>query len=493
MTFDHDISEYGVTSVREMILSGRRSAEEVARRHIEWIAESDKEIGAFLTVMADEAIERARAVDREIRGGAKPGRLAGVPVAIKDVFATHGIRTTCGSRILSSYKPPFSATAVGRIMAEGGVVIGKTNMDEFAMGSSTESSAFFPTRNPWDFERVPGGSSGGSAAAVAAGHAVAALGSDTGGSVRQPAALCGVVGLKPTYGRVSRYGLIAFASSLDHVGILARTVDDCAAVLEVIAGGDPNDSTCAPEPVPAYTESGMRGDFRVGVLPEKLIDKLDPGARSVFLSNVEAIRQMGATIGEATMPHWDYSLPAYYILATSEASSNLARYDGVKYGHRSSTYENLHDMYCRSRTEGFGAEVKRRIILGTYSLSSGYYAAYYLRACRIRTLVMRDFAENFGRFDLLVMPTTPGPAFRLGDRVDDPVQMYLSDVFTVAANLAGVPAISVPSGFVDGLPVGLQLVGPHFSEAKIFQLARAFERAVSLPVRIPPMAAACRN
>jgi aspartyl-tRNA(Asn)/glutamyl-tRNA(Gln) amidotransferase subunit A len=463
-----------------------RSALDVCRDVLARIGAMDGTLHAFLGVTADAALARAAEIDRaDDRWRDAP--LAGVPIALKDNLCTRGFRTTAGSRMLESYVPPYDATVVTRLEHAGAIIIGKTNCDEFAMGSSTENSAFGPTRNPWALDRTPGGSSGGSAAAVAARMAPLALGSDTGGSIRQPASLCGVVGLKPTYGRVSRYGLIAFASSLDQIGPLALTVHDAAVVLGVIAGPDPSDATSVPEPVPDYT-AALTGDIRgarVGV-PSRMLDAgVDTEVASAFHAAIEVFVSRGASIVDIDLPHAVYATPVYYLAATAEASSNLARYDGVRYGFRatqeaSSTtdrYDALGAMYRRTRAQGFGAEVKRRIMLGTYMLSAGYYDAYYLKAQQVRTLILRDYDEAFQRVDVVAMPTSPTPAFRLGERVADPLQMYLSDVFTVSANLTGLPAISVPSGFTrGGLPIGLQLTGRRFDEGTLLRIADAYER-----------------
>jgi aspartyl-tRNA(Asn)/glutamyl-tRNA(Gln) amidotransferase subunit A len=413
--------------------------------------------------------------------------LAGVPVAIKDNLCTRGVRTTAASKILEHFVAPFDATVVQRLETAGAVIVGKTNCDEFAMGSSTENSAFGPTKNPWAHDRTPGGSSGGSAAAVAAGMVPLAIGSDTGGSIRQPGAMCGVVGLKPTYGRVSRYGLLAFASSLDQIGPLTRTVEDAAIALSAIAGADPADATCAPEPVPDYAAalSDALTGVRVGVPTALVRDGVDPEISAAFHAALDVFRSHGATIVDVALPHAGAAIPVYYLVATAEASSNLARYDGVKYGFRASIstertgsmQDDLRAMYGRTRAQGFGAEVKRRIMLGTYVLSAGYYDAYYLKAQQVRTLIRRDYDQAFTQADVVAMPTSPVPAFRLGERLADPLQMYLADVFTVSANLAGLPAVSVPCGFTsDRLPIGLQLTGRLFDEAALLAIAHAYER-----------------
>jgi aspartyl-tRNA(Asn)/glutamyl-tRNA(Gln) amidotransferase subunit A len=467
---------------------GRRdvSAVEVCRAFLARIERDDRSLGAFITVEPERVLARAAEIDRDADRASRP--LAGVPVAVKDNLCTAGVRTTAGSRILGKFVPPYDATAVTRLWAAGAIVIGKTNCDEFGMGSSTEHSAFGPSRNPWSPDRTPGGSSGGSAVAVAARFAPVGLGSDTGGSVRQPAAFCGVLGLKPTYGRVSRYGLVAFASSLDQVGPLARTAFDAALVLDAIAGWDPADATTAPAEVPRY-EDALTGDIRglrIGRPASSLDEGVDAGVRRAFDLALDAFRDRGAVVSDIDLPHARYGIPVYYLIATAEASANLARYDGVRYGERASA-ATLAEMYDRTREEGFGAEVKRRIMLGTYALSAGYYEAYYLRAQQGRTLIRADFDAAFRSVDVVAMPTTPGPAFKLGERLDDPLKMYLADVFTVGAPLAGLPALSVPCGFTgEDLPVGLQLVGRSFDEATLLKAADAFERDTKWWNAAPP-------
>ncbi len=452
----------------------------LAEAHYKQIAQRDHEIGAFLTLCRDRALAQADRIDRLAVEGKPLPPLAGVPVAIKDVMSTRGVRTTAGSKMLDKYIPPYDCTAVGRMEAAGAVVLGKTNCDEFAMGSSNENSAYFPVHNPRDLSRVPGGSSGGSAAAVAADMAVAALGSDTGGSIRQPASFCGVVGLTPTYGRVSRYGLIAFASSLDHIGPLTKTVKDAATVLQVIAGRDSMDSTSADLPVPDYVselEKPIRG-MEVGVAKEYFGEGLDDEVRHAIECAIDKLKNLGCEIVPISLPHTPYAIPTYYLIATAEASSNLARYDGVRYSLRARGVKTLSEMYRRSRDEGFGAEVKRRIMLGTYALSAGYYDAYYLKAQKVRTLLTRDFDEAFRKVDAIVTPTSPTPAFRIGEKSNDPLAMYLADIYTVTADLAGIPAISIPCGETqEKLPIGLQILGRHFDEATILRLAHAYEQA----------------
>jgi aspartyl-tRNA(Asn)/glutamyl-tRNA(Gln) amidotransferase subunit A len=444
----------------------------------ERIQQEDGEIGAFLTLTRERAIEQADRIDRMAADGKPLPPLGGVPVAVKDVMCTRGVRTTAGSKILGNFIPPYDCTAVARLEAAGAVVLGKLNCDEFAMGSSNENSAFRPVHNPRDKRRVPGGSSGGSAAAVAADMAVAALGSDTGGSIRQPAAFCGVVGVLPTYGRVSRYGLIAFASSLDHIGPLTKTVKDAALILRTIAGRDPMDATSAEVPVPDYVaelEKPVRG-LKVGVAKEYFGEGLDPEIRKAVDDGIQTLARLGCEIVEVSLPHTEYAIPTYYIVATAEASSNLARFDGVRYGYRAKGARTLSDMYRRSRDEGFGAEAKRRIMLGTYALSAGYYDAYYLKAQKVRTLLTRDFDDAFKKVDAIVTPTTPTAAFKLGEKVDDPLAMYLADIYTVTADLAGIPGISIPCGRTrENLPIGMQILGRHLDESTILRLAHAFE------------------
>ncbi len=464
--------------VRGLLARGSASAVDVCRSSLERIDAVEPSLHAFLTVSAESAMTRAAELDERQD---KTFPLAGLPIAVKDNICTRGIRTTAGSRMLDTFDPPYDATVVARLRAAGAVIIGKTNCDEFAMGSSTENSAYGPSRNPWNLERTPGGSSGGSAVAVAARMAPLAIGSDTGGSVRQPAALCGVVGLKPSYGRVSRYGLIAFASSLDQIGTFARTVSDSALLLNVIAGYDAADSTSAARPVPDFT-AALTGDvrgLRIGVVQAMLEDGVDEDVARRVRGALELLESRGAVLVDVALPHSRFAIPVYYLVATAEASANLARYDGVRYGFRApgTDAKDLKSMYEETRAEGFGAEVKRRIMLGTYALSAGYYDAYYLKAQQVRTLIRRDFETAFEQVDVVATPTSPTPAFRLGERVNDPLQMYLADVFTVSAPLAGLPAISVPCGFTrDRLPVGLQLIGKMFDEETILRAGDAYER-----------------
>ncbi|HEY5388086.1 MAG TPA: Asp-tRNA(Asn)/Glu-tRNA(Gln) amidotransferase subunit GatA [Thermoleophilia bacterium] len=462
---------------RELLSSGEVSSEELTRAFFERIGAVDGRVQAFLRVSQGEALAQARAVDAKPRD--ERGPWEGVPIALKDIMCTKGVETTAGSKILKGYVPPYDATAIAKMRAAGLVFLGKLNMDEFAMGSSTENSAYQTTRNPWDLATVPGGSSGGSAAAVAAGETLWALGSDTGGSIRQPAALCGIVGMKPTYGAVSRYGLIAFASSLDQIGPLTRSVYDCALLLQHIVGHDPNDATSVALPEPVALPDAVRLDgLRVGIPAEYLATGIEPGVRARFDETAARIEQLGGTCTEISLPHTEYALPAYYIIAPAEASANLARFDGVRYGYRCKDPADLLDMYERTRGEGFGPEVKRRIMIGTYALSAGYYDAYYGRAQKVRTLVRRDFQRAFADVDLIASPTTPTVAFKAGSRTADPLSMYMCDICTIPANLAGLPAISIPCGLSDGLPVGFQLIGPAFSENRILQAAHALEGTI---------------
>jgi aspartyl-tRNA(Asn)/glutamyl-tRNA(Gln) amidotransferase subunit A len=467
---------------------GEFSAESLTSAYLDTINRKDPEIAAFLQIYSESALEDARAVDRRRALGGLLGPLAGIPVAVKDVLCVAGRRTTCGSRILEPFIPPYDAHVIARLQAADAVLIGKTNMDEFAMGSSTENSAFQTTRNPWDTDRIPGGSSGGSAAAVAAGMAPLALGSDTGGSIRQPACMCGVVGMKPTYGRVSRYGLVAFASSLDQVGPLSRDVADAALLLQVIAGYDPRDSTSVEEPVPDYRanlDSPVR-PLTIGVAPEHFGEGLDPEVEKAVLQALAVYKELGATVKEITLPHSPYAVAAYYLVATGEASSNLARYDGVHFGHRARSHENLIDLYTQTRTEGFGPEVKRRIMLGTFALSSGYREAYYVKALQVRRLIKNDYDQAFAQCDAIIGPVSPTPAFKIRERIDDPLAMYLADIYTIGANLAGIPGISIPCGFTKtGLPIGLQIVAPPFAEERILRIARMHERATNWHKRRP--------
>ncbi|HEY4904340.1 MAG TPA: Asp-tRNA(Asn)/Glu-tRNA(Gln) amidotransferase subunit GatA [Candidatus Sulfotelmatobacter sp.] len=472
-------SQLSIDQVRSAIQERKTTAFAMAEEHYSRIQKEDAQIGAFLTLSKERALEQADRIDRMAAEGKTLPPLGGVPVAIKDVMVMRGVRTTAGSKALDNFIPPYDCTAVARLEAAGAVVLGKTNCDEFAMGSSNENSGFHPVHNPRDLTRVPGGSSGGSAAAVAADMAVAALGSDTGGSIRQPASFCGVVGLMPTYGRVSRYGLIAFASSLDHIGPLTRNVRDAALILRTIAGRDPMDATSADVPVPDYVaelDKPVRS-LKLGVAKEYFGEGLDNEVRQAVESAIDKLKNLGCEIIPVSLPHTRYAIPTYYLIATAEASANLARYDGVRYGHRVNGVKTLSEMYRRTRDEGFGVEVKRRIMLGTYALSAGYYDAYYLKAQKVRTLLAQDFKEAFRTVDAIVTPTAPTAAFRLGEKSNDPLAMYLADIYTVTADLVGIPGISVPCGETkEKLPIGLQILGRHFDEATILRVAHAYEQ-----------------
>lgn len=466
-------------AIRDAIRSGEASAVEVTESFLARIDHVDSKVHAFVDVWRDSARERAREIDRRLAAGAPVGPLAGVPISLKDVLCTRQGCTTCCSRILQGYRSPFDATVVERLAEAGAVFLGKTNMDEFAMGSSTENSAVQVTCNPWKLNYVPGGSSGGSAASVAADEAACSLGSDTGGSIRQPAACCGCVGLKPTYGRVSRYGLVAFASSLDQIGPFTKDVEDCALMLNVICGQDHRDSTSANVPVPDFREA-LTGDIRgvrVGMPREYFTEALGGEVREKVEDAIKTLEQLGARVVEVTLPHTEYAIAVYYIICTAEASANLARFDGVRYGYRSPRTGDMREMYHLSRSEGFGPEVGRRIILGTYVLSSGYYDAYYLKAQKVRSLIREDFMNAFRDCDVIVTPTSPTPAFRIGEKTADPLEMYLSDIYTISVNLAAIPGLSLPCGLTrDGLPVGLQLLGRHFDEATLLRVADAYEK-----------------
>jgi len=486
-----DLYRLTIAGVRALLdkkeISVRDMLDSVFRR----IDAVDDRVRAFVTVTREKAFGTAEGIQEQINRQGTSGRspVLGVPIAVKDNMCTRGILTTCSSNMLHNFIPPYESTVTARLSDHGYVLAGKTNLDEFAMGSSTENSGFFTTRNPWDFERIPGGSSGGSAAAVAADECIAALGSDTGGSIRQPAALCGVVGLKPTYGRVSRYGLVAFASSLDQIGPLTKNVRDSALLMNIIAGHDPLDSTSAPVPLPDFTavlDRDMKG-IKIGIPKEYFIEGMHAEVLAAVREAIRQLESLGAVPVEVSLPHTGYAVATYYVLATSEASSNLARYDGVKYGFRAKG-RDLMDMYVNTRAQGFGTEVKRRIMLGTYALSSGYYEAYYRKAQQARTLIKKDFEDAFNRVDVLVTPTSPTAAFKIGEKTADPLQMYLSDIFTISVNLAGVPAISIPCGFTsDNLPVGVQLIGKHFDEEAILQVAHAYEQSTDWHRRKPAL------
>ena len=471
-----------IDTARSSISRKETTATALAESFYSVIEKKNHSIGAYLTLSKDRALAKAGQIDDMVAKGKPLPSLAGVPVGIKDVMVTRGTRSTAGSKMLENYIPPYDCTAVVRLEEAGAVVLGKMNCDEFAMGSSNENSAYRPVHNPHDLSRVPGGSSGGSAAAVAAGMAVATLGSDTGGSIRQPASFCGVVGLMPTYGRVSRYGLIAFASSLDHIGPLTNTVKDAAIILRTIAGRDPMDSTSADLPVPDYVaELDLPVQrLRLGIPKEYFAEGLDPEVRAAVEAAIQKLAGMGCEVVPVSLPHTEYAIPTYYLVATAEASANLARFDGVRYGHRAANVRSLSDMYRRSRDEGFGAEVKRRIMLGTYALSAGYYDAYYLKAQRVRTLLTRDFEEAFKKVDAIITPTSPTAAFKLGEKADDPLSMYLADIYTVTADLVGIPGISIPCGKTkEGLPIGMQILGRHFDESTILRLAHSYEQATT--------------
>ncbi len=489
-----------MASIRELhdqLIRKERSAVEITKEALSRIEQLEPKLHSFLCVTGDRALEQAQQVDNKIAAGDEVGPLAGIPIGIKDNMCTRGIPTTCASRILENFVPPYESTVTEKLAQAGAVCVGKTNLDEFAMGSSTENSAFRRTSNPWDLERVPGGSSGGSAAAVAAGECTVALGSDTGGSIRQPASLCGVVGMKPTYGLVSRYGLVAFASSLDQIGPFARTVEDAAILLGAIAGHDPNDATSINVEIPNYAaalqpdlNAGLKAGrkLRVGVIRETFGQGLDPAVEQAVTKAVEQLQSLGAEIQEISCSKFRYGLPTYYIIAPSEASANLARYDGVKYGFRKEEADDLLSMYAKTRAEGFGAEVKRRIMIGTYALSAGYYDAYYVKAQKVRTLIKQDFDQAFEQVDVLVCPTSPTTAFKAGEKVDDPLSMYLLDLMTIPVNLAGLPAISVPCGFdAEGLPIGLQLIGNVLHEELLLQVAYAYEQSTLWHQQVPQL------
>ena len=475
-----------VTELSSSLQQRKFSATELARSLLERVSAAQPALNAFISIETESALAAAAAADRRLAAGSAPP-LTGVPIAHKDLFCAAGSRTTCGSRMLGNFISPYDATVVARLRAAGAVVLGKTNMDEFAMGSSNETSFFGPVRNPWDPARVPGGSSGGSAAAVAARLVPAATGTDTGGSIRQPAALCGVTGVKPTYGRVSRFGMVAFASSLDQAGVIARSAEDCALLLGAMAGFDARDSTSVDKPVPDYLaglDRPLQG-LRVGLLKEFFDQGLDPAVEACLRTALEILRAQGAVLKEVSLPSLPLSVPTYYVVAPAECSSNLARFDGVRFGHRCDNPRDLRDLYERSRGEGFGAEVKRRIMTGTYVLSAGYYDAYYLKAQRVRALIADDFRRAFAEVDVLISPTTPTPAFEIGAKMNDPVTMYLNDIYTIGANLAGLPAVSVPCGFVDGLPVGMQVIGAHFSEERLLNVAHRYQRGSDWHRQVP--------
>ena len=475
--------------LQKRFTAGEITASEIVRAYFLRIGQTEPKVKAYVTQTKEDAVAQARALDDALKGWRKTLPMMGMPLAIKDNICTEGVLTTCASRMLGNFVPPYDATVIRRLREQGYLLLGKTNLDEFAMGSSTENSAFGPSRNPWNLHCVPGGSSGGSAAAVAADECAAALGSDTGGSIRQPAAFCGVVGLKPTYGRVSRYGLVAFASSLDQIGPVTKDVTDAALLLGVIAGHDPLDSTSADVPVPDYLKALKKKDLKkltVGVPVEFFSEGLDLEVEQSVRAAIEELKNLGGEIREIHLPRTDAAIATYYVIATAEASSNLARFDGVKFGHRAKETKDLLDLYMKSRQEGFGPEVKRRIMLGTYALSAGYYDAYYGKAQAVRTLIRQDFDAAFKEVDVIVTPVTPTPAFRLGEKIEDPLQMYLSDIYTISVNLAGLPAISVPCGFSQaGLPIGLQLIGRAFEEDTILRAAHAYEKSTQWCLKKP--------
>jgi aspartyl-tRNA(Asn)/glutamyl-tRNA(Gln) amidotransferase subunit A len=484
-----ELYQLTIHELQEKIKKGEATATQVTQSVFERISAVEGKVHSYIRLMKDEALAAAAIADEEIKkGDIKP--LTGIPLALKDIVCTKGITTTCGSHILHNFVPPYNATVVEKLKDAGAIFVGKANMDEFAMGSSTETSYFGPTRNPWDLERIPGGSSGGSAAAVAADECIASIGSDTGGSIRQPAALCGIVGMKPTYGRVSRFGLIAFASSLDQIGPFTKDVEDCAIMMNVLAGYDPKESTSVNADVPDYRQFVGRDikGWKIGIPKEYFVDGIDGEVNTAVKKAIAVIEQNGGQCVEITLPHTQYCLAVYYIIAPAEACSNLARYDGVKYGFRTSDARELLDMYKKTRMQGFGAEVKRRIMIGTYALSAGYYDAYYKKASQVRALIKQDFEEAFKICDVIMTPTTPTPAFKIGEKTDDPLQMYLSDIFTISTNLAGIPGISVPCGFTSGgLPVGVQFLASHFEEGKLIQIASAYEKIANIEKRRPAL------
>ncbi len=474
--------------IKDKIVSGEIQAKDVVRSLFEWIRETEPNVQAYITLNEEEALKKAAEIDKKIENNEQIGLLAGVPLAIKDNICTKNLYTTCASKILKDFIPLYDAFVIDRLKEEDAIIIGKTNLDEFAMGSSTENSSYKITCNPWNFDCVPGGSSGGSAAAVASDLAVMALGSDTGGSVRQPAALCGIVGVKPTYGRVSRYGLVAFGSSLDQIGTLTKDVKDAALLLKVISGNDLYDTTSAREPVPDYIDGidSSISDLRIGIPREYFAEGLNCDVLKAVKDALKVYERLGAKIIDISLPHTEYAVAVYYIIANAEASSNLARYDGVRYGFRASNANGVISMYCRTRSEGFGNEVKRRIMLGNYALSAGYYDAYYLKASKVRNLIKSDFDTAFKKVDCIICPTSPIPAFKIGERANNPLEMYLSDIYTIPANLAGIPGISIPCGFSkEVLPIGMQILGQHFEEKKLLQIAYAFERETDFHLKKP--------
>ncbi len=484
-----ELNQLTIHELQEKIKNGAVSAGQITESVFQRIDKVEKRVHSYIRLLKDEALAAAEKADNDIKkGNIKP--LTGIPVALKDIVCTKGITTTCGSHILHNFVPPYNATVVERLSDAGAVFVGKANMDEFAMGSSTETSYFGPTYNPWDLTRIPGGSSGGSATAVAADECIASIGSDTGGSIRQPAALCGVVGMKPTYGRVSRFGLIAFASSLDQIGPFTKDVEDCAIMMNVLAGYDPRESTSVQAAVPDYRQFAGRDikGWKIGIPREYFIEGINPEVEAAVKKAIALLEKQGAECINISLPHTEYCLAVYYIIAPAEASSNLARFDGVKYGLRAAAARDLLDMYKKTRTQGFGNEVKRRIMIGTYALSAGYYDAYYKKASQVRALIKRDFDEALKKCDVILTPTTPTPAFKIGEKTDNPLQMYLSDLFTISTNLAGIPGISVPCGFTaGGLPIGMQFLAGHFAEDKLIQIASAYERTAGMEKRRPQL------
>ena len=484
-----ELYQLTIHELQEKIRKGEVSSGQISLSVFSRIEAVEARVHSYIRLMKEEAMIQAAKADENIKkGDIKP--LTGIPIALKDIVCTKGIPTTCGSHILHNFVPPYNATAVEKLADAGAVFVGKTNMDEFAMGSSTETSYFGPTHNPWDLTRIPGGSSGGSATAVAADECIASIGSDTGGSIRQPAALCGIVGLKPTYGRVSRFGLIAFASSLDQIGPFTKDVEDCAIMMNVLAGYDPKESTSVKTDVPDYRQflgRDIKG-WKIGIPKEYFIEGIDPEVSEAVKKTIQVVEKCGGQCIDISLPHTQYCVAVYYIIAPAEASSNLARYDGVKYGFRTKDARDLAEMYQKTRMQGFGAEVKRRIMIGTYSLSAGYYDAYYGKASQVRALIRRDFDEAFQKCDVILTPTTPTPAFKIGEKTDDPLQMYLSDIFTISTNLAGIPGISVPCGYTNaGLPIGVQFLGSHFEEGKLLQFASAYEKCAAIEKRRPAL------
>jgi len=484
-----ELNQLTIHELQEKIKNGDVSALQIAESVFSRIDAVEERVHSYIRLMREEAFAAAAKADEAIkRGDIKP--LTGIPVALKDLICTKGIPTTCGSHILHNFVPPYNATVVDKLTNAGAVFVGKANMDEFAMGSSTETSWFGPTRNPWDLERIPGGSSGGSAAAVAADECIASIGSDTGGSIRQPASLCGIVGMKPTYGRVSRFGLVAFASSLDQIGPFTKDVEDCAIMMNVLAGHDPRESTSVPAEVPDYRQFVGRDikGWKIGIPKEYFVEGIDPEVSEAIRKTIKVIEQCGGQCIDISLPHTQYCLAAYYIVAPAEACSNLARYDGVKYGFRATDVRDLLDMYKETRMQGFGAEVKRRIMIGTYALSAGYYDAYYKKASQVRALIKKDFEEAFKQCDVILTPTSPTAAFKIGEKTDDPLQMYLSDIFTISTNLAGIPGISVPCGYTSGgLPIGVQFLAGHFEEGKLIQVSSAYEKSAKIEKRRPAL------